>query len=449
MAPSITQVVKRTGAVVPFTPERITNAIYRAAVAVGGRDRSMSEKLTEQVVKLLETTIPPTRHPTVEEIQDAVEKVLIENGHARVAKAYILYREERARLRREKAARGYRHESNIPWRKIYEVLRWSVDHDLTSVDRLNARIGEGHFGQIVEESDRAYEEEIRTAAQMIVERRAEARIVILAGPSSSGKTTTTIKLGHALSQAGLRLVTLNIDNYFFDLELHPKDEFGDYDFETPQALDLDLINDHLVRLVAGEEVLMPRYDFRLGKRQANATPLRLRKSELILIDSLHGLYPGMTRDIDADRKFRLYIETLLQMKGPDGRMIRWTDLRLMRRMVRDASHRAYDPRRTLEHWHYVRSSEMRNILPFANSADYIINGGLPYELPVMRGRLLAQFGQWAEEYQGDPLREDALTRARRVRDLLSSVSAIKATDEDAIPPASHLREFIGGSCYRY
>lgn len=445
----ITHVVKRTGAVVPFTPERITNAIYRAAVAVGGRDRTTAEGLTDQVIRLLEAGIPPSRYPTVEEIQDTVEKVLIENGHARVAKAYILYRDERARHRREKAARGYRHESNIPWRKIYEVLRWSVDHDLTSVERLNARISQGGFGQIVEESDRAYEEELQTAAQRIAERSEQIRLVILAGPSSSGKTTTTTKLGGLLSRAGLRLVALNVDNYFFDLELHPRDEFGDYDFETPQALDLDLINEHLVRLVAGEPILMPRYDFRTGKRQDGVTPLQLQENELILIDSLHGLHPDMTQGVDADRTFRLYIETLLQMKGPGGRMIRWTDLRLMRRMVRDASHRAYDPRSTLEHWHYVRSSEMRNILPYATSADYIVNGALSYELPVMRRRLLEQFRQWAVEYEGDPLREDALERARRVRDLLSSVVEIGPEDEEAIPPSSHLREFIGGSCYSY
>ncbi len=186
---------------VPFTPERITNAIYRAAVAVGGRDRSIAEGLTRQVVAILEETTPPGQSPTVEEIQDVVEKVLIENGHAKVAKAYILYREERARRRREKAARGYRESGNIPWRKIYEVLRWSVDHDLHTVERLNARIARGEFPHIVQESDRAYEEDIDTAAQLIAERRDELRLVIIAGPSSSGKTTTTIKLGERLAQS--------------------------------------------------------------------------------------------------------------------------------------------------------------------------------------------------------------------------------------------------------
>ncbi|MFN2289727.1 MAG: ATP cone domain-containing protein [Anaerolineae bacterium] len=446
---TISHIVKRTGAVVPFNPERITNAIYRAAVAVGGRDRETAEKLTRQVVNILEDVTPAGRYPTVEETQDIVEKVLIENGHARVAKAYILYREERARQRREKSARGYRTKGNIPWRKIYEVLRWSADHELYTIDDLNERIARGEFAQIVAESDRGYEEDIDTAAQVIEDRRREVRIVIIAGPSSSGKTTSTIKLGERLSAVGLSLVAFHVDNYFFDLDLHPKDEFGDYDFETPQALDLSLINEHLKRLVAGEQVRIPFYDFKTGKRQDAVTPMGIGPDDIILIDSLHGLYPPMTEEIPDEQKFQLYIEPLLQMKGSDGRMVRWTDLRLMRRMVRDEIYRAYDPRRTLEHWHYVRSSEMRNIIPYANSTDYIINGALAYELPVMRRRLLDQFRQWAQDYEGDPLRIDAFERSQRVAQLLGAVAAIEAQDEEAIPATSHLREFIGGSKYEY
>jgi uridine kinase len=444
----MTHVIKRTGAVVPFTPERITNAIYRAAVAVGGRDRTIAEGLTKQVVDILEAT-HDDRHPTIEEIQDVVEKTLIENGHAKVAKAYILYRDERARRRRKKAARGYRDTSNIPWRKIYEVLWWSVEHDLYSVERLNARIKAGEFAQIVEESDRYYEEDIDTAAQLVTERREDLRLVIIAGPSSSGKTTTTAKLGERLARVGLSLITLNVDNYFFDLELHPKDEFGDYDFETPQALDLALINDHLRRLVAGEEVLIPYYDFKTSKRHDDVTPMRIGPDDIILIDSLHGLYEPMTEDVADEHKFKLYIEPLLQMLGPDKRMIRWTDLRLMRRMVRDAVYRAYNPQRTLEHWHYVRSSEMRNILPYANTSDYIINGAVSYELPVMHRRLADSFARWATEYEGDPLKEDAFNRAQRVNRLLQAVEPIDEAAEAAIPDTSHLREFIGGGSYQY
>jgi uridine kinase len=243
--PPIKQVIKRTGVVVPFNKERIVNAIYRAAVAVGGRDRSIAEGLANQVLKVLEQTMPAGQIPTVEEIQDIVEKVLIENGHARTAKAYILYREERSRHRRQKTAHQNRDSSNIPYRKLWETLSWATDHDLNTVDRLNARIARGEFPDIVRESDTFYEEDVHTAAELIKERLHELKIVIIAGPSSSGKTTTTIKLENALKQSGVNLVALNVDNYFHDLALHPRDEFGDYDFETPQALDLQLIDEHL------------------------------------------------------------------------------------------------------------------------------------------------------------------------------------------------------------
>ena len=443
----ITHVVKRTGAVVPFKQERITNAIYRAAVAVGGRDRSTADGLSMQVVAALEETARPDQPPTVEQIQDIVEKVLIENGHAKTAKAYILYRDERARARRERARRSVRPAENIPWNKLWEVLGWAVDHDLHAVKRLNARIARGEFAEIVRETDRAYNEDISTAVEVIGGHQDKVRIVIIAGPSSSGKTTTTIKLSHLLNKKGLSLVPLTVDNYFFDLELHPRDEFGDYDFETPQALDLELINEHLGRLVNGEEVKVPFYEFKTGKRHDERTPMSIGPDQIILIDSLHGLFPEMTRAIHDDLKFKLYIEPLLQMKGPDGKYVRWTDLRLMRRMERDATHRAYGRRQTLEHWHYVRSSEMRNILPYVTTTDYIVNSGLPYELPIMRARLLEHFEHWAELYLDDALREDAFTRAGRVRDLLRSVTPVE--DDAAIPPDSLLREFIGGSCYEY
>jgi uridine kinase len=445
--PEITHVVKRTGAVVPFNKDRITNAIYRAAVAVGGRDRAIAEGLASQVVAMLEEVTPADHTPTVEEIQDVVEKVLIENGHARTAKVYILYRDERARARQARAERSAQPSSSIPWPKMWEVLDWAVEHDLHTVERLNGRIGHGEFAEIVRETDRAYHEDITTAAEMIGNRRDSAKLVIICGPSSSGKTTTTIKLSHLLTKMGLKLVPLTVDNYFFDLELHPKDEYGDYDFETPQALDLALINDHLARLVSGEEVRLPIYDFKAGKRYNDRVPIRVRPDELILIDSLHGLYPEMTRAVADERKFKLYLEPLLQMKDLEGQYIRWTDLRLMRRMVRDAAYRSYNPQRTLEHWHYVRTSEKRNIIPYVGKADYMVNSGLPYELPVMRARLLEHFERWAVDYRTDPLRVDAFERAGRVAKLLRSVTPV--TDESPIPPDSLLREFIGGSCYAY
>jgi len=440
-------VVKRDGSVVEFTPQRITNAIYRAAVAVGGRDKRTAEQLTEKVVDVLKEQPPTGDIPTVEQIQDIVEKVLIEDGHAKVAKAYILYRAERARLREQRAERKAEPSTNIPWAKLWRTLDWAVDQKLDTVEHLNERIRKGESSEIVGVSEAFYQEDVENAAHLVADRKDELRMVIIAGPSSSGKTTTTIKLGERLARHDMRLVTLNVDNYFFDLEMHPKDEFGDYDFETPQALDLDLINEHLTRMFAGEEVKIPFYDFKSGTRNLEQTPMKLAPNEVILIDSLHGLYPDMTRDVPPEKKFKLYIEPLLQLKDPDGRYVRWTDIRLIRRMLRDASHRAYDPTKTLLHWHYVRASELRNIIPYVNTTDYVVNSAMPYEMPMYKAKLFDEFARWTEIYADDPLRSDAYERASRVYALMQHLEPIE--DDSIVPENSVIREFIGGSIYEY
>jgi uridine kinase len=440
-------VEKRTGAIVAFTPERITNAIYRAAVAVGGRDRTTAENLSRQVVQMLEENCPPGCNPMIEDIQDMVEKVLIENGHAKVAKAYILYRDERARKRQERAKRASRPSENIPWAKLWSVLDWSVAQRVNTIESYNQRVARGEFPEIVRESENAYRIEVENAVQTISSRLTALKLVIITGPSSSGKTTTTAKISQRLNHMGVNLVTLNVDNYFFDLEMHPKDEFDDYDFETPQALDLQLINEHLTKLIAGEEVLIPYYDFKTGKRTIEHTPMRIGKDDIILIDSLHGMYTDMTRDTSDEYKFKLYLEPLLQMKDSRGKYVRWRDIRMIRRMLRDASHRAYDPNQTLLHWHYVRSSEMRNIIPNLNTTDYIINSSMPYELSIYRPKLIKQFAQWVESYQDNPLRQDSYNRAQRVYKVLKEVTPVE--DDSIIPSNSVIREFIGGSIYEY
>ncbi|OGV07600.1 MAG: response regulator SirA [Stygiobacter sp. RIFOXYC12_FULL_38_8] len=436
-------VIKRSGAVVPFNPDRVSNVIYRAAVSVGGRDKAKAAELAKQVIEVLEATYEEGHKPHVEEIQDIIEKVLIENGHAKVAKEFILYREEAANRRRENSKHFSKPNELIPWKKVWRSLDWAVEHDLNTIDGINSRIRRGQFPQIVHEAETFYETQLDTAAELIKERAEELRMVMVSGPSSSGKTTTTFKLEQRLNKMGMKFVALVVDNYFFDLEMHPKDEFGDYDFETPQALDLDLINDHLKRLAAGEEVLIPYYDFKQGKRFDNRTPLQLHDNEVLLIDSLHGLYPEFSREIPVAQKFKLYLEPLLQMKMPDGQYIRWTDLRLIRRMLRDSVHRAYNPEQTLLHWHYVRSSEKRTILPYSNTADYIVNTSMPFEVPIYRPKLLQLFKEWEKKYQGDPLREDAYVRAARVRKMLDAIEPME--DDSAIPGDSVLREFIGGS----
>jgi uridine kinase len=435
------QVKKRDGRVVPFTQDRITNAIYRAAVAVGGRDRLTAKNLSDQVVAMLDKTYAPDKIPSVEDIQDIVEKVLIENGHARVAKAYILYRDERNRSRLQGKSTSEQNKENIPWAKLWSVLNWAVDHVVNTVEGLNDRIGRGEIQDLVMESETAYSQDINTVQSAILGKATEIKLVIIAGPSSSGKTTTTKKIALRLAAKGLTFVELNLDNYYFDLELHPRDEFGDYDFETPQALDVELINRHLIELLDGKEIKMPFYDFKTGKRSQKTTPTRVSKTDVVLIDSLYGLYPPLTEGLKS-AAYKIYIEPLLQLKGNDGEYVRWTDIRLMRRMLRDATSRASDYGQTLTHWHYVRSGELRSILPYISSADYIVNSGMPYELPIYQPKLAGYFEKWAEEYKDDPLRQDAYIRAARVHALLESISPVE--DDTVVPVDSVLREFIGG-----
>ncbi|MEA3506746.1 MAG: ATP cone domain-containing protein, partial [Elusimicrobiota bacterium] len=320
--------VKRDGAVVPFTDIRITNAIYRAAIASGGRDMETARKLTGKVIEHLNETLDSGQNPTVEQIQDAIEKVLIDNGHAETAKAFILFRNDRARDRKRKKELGDSSgDGNIAWQKVWESLNWSINHDTVTIAGLNKRIEEGSFPSLVNESEENYQLEIIRAADTIIKRGQEAKIVIIAGPSSSGKTTTTLKIAEYLKDEGFEFIPYHVDNYFFDLELHPVDETGDYDYETPEAIDIELLNKDLRVLLAGKEVSPPFFNFEAGKREGTSSPLKLKKGQILLIDSLHGLHGPLTEGIDKKSKVKLYIEPMLQMRGIDGSYIRWTDIR--------------------------------------------------------------------------------------------------------------------------
>lgn len=442
----ITQIMKRSGSVVSYDRERISTAIYKATASLGKGNRRLSEKLAKEVETALASTYQGDMVPTVEDVQDIVERVLIEHRLTDLAKDYILYRHQRAR---ERAARVYEFEvsDNVPYRKIYEVLRWNIDHRCDTVDGLNRIIRDGEFPQLVKAADRRYDEEVGLAGALILRRLKDIRIAIVAGPSSSGKTTTMIKVSEKLKSAKVAFKAINIDHYFFDLESHPKDEFGDYDYETPQALDLEMINEHLVQLLDGKEIRTPDYDFKTGRRTLNVHPLKLEKDEILLIDSLHGLHEDMTCRIPAGNKFKLYVESLGQFRAVDGTFMRWADNRMLRRMNRDKHFRNLQPLQTLTHWHYVRRSELRNIIPFIKHSDCIVNTALPYELPVFRHTLFRTISRGIHSYADDPRRLDAHIRANRVYDLLKPLTALK--DDSCIPGNSLIREFIGGSTYRY
>ncbi|MFW5688741.1 MAG: ATP cone domain-containing protein [Spirochaetota bacterium] len=445
----ITHIVKRDGRVVRFDPEKITFAVLRAAVAVGGRDRETAEAVTNEVIQRLERQHPPgpggeDDYPTVEEVQDAVEKVLIERGNARTAKAYIVYRYEHTLKRASRQSLTYSSE-NIPYRKLWETLSWAVDNNCHSLAGIRDYVESGRYPELVAISEAFYEREIEAARAVLADRIDEVRVMIIAGPSSSGKTTTTLKVAEAIPER--RLVPLNVDNYFFDLETHPKDTRGDYDFETPQALDIELLNDHLRRLLAGESVEIPWYNFKTGNREGVSESLRLESNDIILIDSLHGFYEAMTESVPDEQKFKLYIETLAQVKDENNRFIRWTDVRMLRRMVRDMQFRNYNPEQTLRHWYLVRRSELRYIVSRLKKAEVIVNSFMPSELPVMKGRLERYFPEFVDHLAGDEEKRDARERAERIIELFGQVPSVP--DEDAVPPNSLLREFIGGSAYDY
>jgi uridine kinase len=439
-------IVKRDGRVVPFDREKITFAVLQAAIAVGGRDRVKAEKVADDVIRMLEARERPDSIPTVEEVQDLVEKALIERGHAKTAKAYIVYRYEHALKRAGKKSLTYSPD-NIPYEKLWEALSWAVDHGCVSLRQIAALIEGGRFSELVQAGEEFYQQELERAVTRMEERLSELRMVIIAGPSSSGKTTTTIKTEALLKPKGHSFLPINVDNFFLDLDQHPRDTRGDYDFETPQALDIPLINETFSRLIQGERVPIPFYNFKTGRREGISEELELRKGQILLIDSLHGLFPEMSADIPEQKKFRLYIETLSQVKDARGQFIRWADIRLLRRMVRDMQFRNYSPLQTIRHWHFVRRSELRYIVPRLREADVIVNSFLPFELPIMKGRVGAMLPRLLEESGQDPENADAHDRARRIAQVFEEIPAWE--DEGMVPADSLLREFIGGSSYRY
>ncbi|TVQ17633.1 MAG: response regulator SirA [Spirochaetaceae bacterium] len=458
----IERIVKRDGRIVAFDPQKITFAILRAAVAVGGRDQATAERVTDDAVRMIEasragareaapgavpaTAADPADYPTVEEVQDAVEKALIERGHARTAKAYIVYRYEHSLKRAGRESLTYSSD-NIPYRKLWETLSWAVDHNCHSLAGVRDYVESGRYPDLVDASEAFYDREVTAACDVLRERLDDVRVMIIAGPSSSGKTTTTIKVSEAVGPR--RLVPINVDNYFFDLESHPTDGSGDYDYETPQALDLDLINEHLAALLAGQPVDIPFYNFQTGRREGVSSTIALEPGDILLIDSLHGFFDAMTASVPRDAIFKLYIETLAQIKDDAGRFVRWTDVRMLRRMVRDMQFRNHSPRQTLHHWYLVRRAELRYIVSRLKHADAIVNSFMPSELPIMKRRLEPFFRDYLSEADrtGPTDRVDAIDRARRIGELFAMIPSIDG--EDAIGPKSLLREFIGGSAYTY
>jgi uridine kinase len=327
-----------------------------------------------------------------------------------------------------------------------EYKSWGKILDIRSVGRLNelsSTRNPQEIRQFINVSEALHDKKISEIADRIHDRRRSGpkpvKAVLIAGPSSSGKTTFTKKLAIQLKVIGLEPVTISLDDYFLPRELTPVDENGDYDFESIKAIDIPLLNEHLLRLFEGEEIEVPQFDFKLGRRREKGTPVRLPPRGIVVMEGIHGLNDELTPLIDRNLKYKIYVSALTQLNLDDRNRISTTDNRLLRRLVRDYQFRGYNALSTLERWPSVRRGEEKNIFPFQNTADTAFNSALDYELSVLKTYaepLLRSVKPYHQVYH----------EAMRLLSFLSNFAPIPAK---YVPDHSILREFIGESSFKY
>jgi uridine kinase len=472
----IVKVQKRNRALVRFDAARIWRAILRAGQSIGGfeqdylpginerlfdawgTDEEIARFLADAVVMLLNASphhLIANFPPTIETIQNAVLHAVRSYGFQNTADAYACYRWGRHWLREGAINQKQFIDNGLPKALLEDSLEWNRKHGCDTVAGLNEMVRAATLKPVVEESLAVYERSLDAAAGKILARLNEGdrlRMIWISGPSCAGKTTTTFKLTERLKSHGLRFVTLNLDDYFWSLVEHPTDWINDRNYETPEALDIQLLNQHLRDLLEGKTIEKPVFSFKEGRPLAHKT-VKLEPHEILLLDCLHGLYPPLTEGIEGTAQFRLYLDAqnaIADGDGRGGRLVRSSDVRLMRRMLRDARHRNYSPLHTVLHWHYVRAGELFSILPLSGLADHVINTGFAFELPALKAFLsgsqsLLPGPQEFEPYGGFL---DAQIRYRRVSGLLESVAAFPRGLVEScslIPGDAVVREFIGGS----
>ncbi len=309
---------------------------------------------------------------------------------------------------------------------------------LRTIGDVNEVIGKGYASQLIMIGEALQEKKIAQIADEIA-RRKSTRLVLIAGPSSSGKTTTCKRLSVQLAVNGIKPVGISLDDYFLDRDKTPRDEKGDYDFENLHALNLPLLNEQLTALFKGEEVELPRYDFPTGTSQKSGKKLRLGENEILVVEGIHALNPELTSEIPSDQIFRVYASALTTILLDNHNYIPTTDNRLLRRIIRDHKYRAVSAQETIRRWPSVRAGENKWIFPFQENADAMFNTAMLFELAVIKRQaepLLEEVPENCPEY----------AEAYRLRKFLSYIRPIP---EDQIPPTSLLREFLGGSSFKY
>ncbi|MBQ5717776.1 MAG: nucleoside kinase [Alistipes sp.] len=329
--------------------------------------------------------------------------------------------------------------------KMFDIFReyqsWVGMMGIPTIGAINRHILQGNAGALIKVAEAFHERKFVAIADAIYEAHASRgmRMVLISGPSSSGKTTSSKRLSIQLGVLGLKPVIIALDDYFVDRDKTPRDEKGDYDFEALEAIDLELFNDHLQRLIAGESVEIPRYNFITGSREWHEEPLTLDENSILIVEGIHGLNPRLTPSIPDDQKFRIYISCFTSVAMDNISCIAPSDNRLVRRLVRDYSTRGADAVATIARFPSVRRGEEKHIYPFQENADVMLNSSLFYELSVLR--------PYAERI----LREvpDTVPEYRMANHLLRFLENFAPISPDEIPHTSILREFIGGSTFRY
>lgn len=320
---------------------------------------------------------------------------------------------------------------------LAEYSDWCSIIRINGIGALNKAISEGHAVELINLSEALHERKYAAIADQIYERRGRVKAVFIAGPSSSGKTSSSLRIALQCRVLGLVPKVIELDNYFVDREHTPKDSEGNYDFEALEAMDLKLLNSQLNDLFAGKEVELPKFDFKAGRSMPSGKRISLGEKEILIMEGIHALDPAMVPDVDNSKIFRVYASALTSLNVDENNNISTSDNRLLRRMVRDNRVRGITPEETITRWYSVRRGENCNIFPFQENADAAFNSALIYELPMLK-------------YYAEPLlrriapSSPAYTEAVRLLKFLDYIVALSPDEISAIPPTSIMREFIGG-----
>jgi uridine kinase len=328
-----------------------------------------------------------------------------------------------------------------PQKKLFDVInehsRWVKLLEVENVGKLNQQIIDKKAGNLIKIAEALQEKKVAYIADKIYDRK-DVKLVLISGPSSSGKTTFSKRLSIQLQVAGLKPLIISLDDYFVNREFTPRDSSGEYDFEAIEAIDIKLFNEHLLKLFAGEEVEIPRFDFTKGAR-LTGPKMRCYEDNIIIVEGIHALNPNLTLQIENNLKFKIYVSALTQISIDRHNRIPTTDNRLIRRIVRDYKYRAHSALATLRRWPSVRAGEEKNIFPYQEEADIMFNSALLYEFSVLK--------KFAEPIIKEvPENEKEYSEAMR---LLKFLSFFMPLGNDDIPNTSIIKEFIGGSSFEY